>query len=708
MFINALDTELSANKLTDRRWSLGLRGEKPESTTVFFAPNGQIEGFHNLTWQLADDVLIIFDAGGHPLWIFTAAAETGGILTLTGRREGTPAAHTPYVLVEYAATAKPDQAPTRVAEDGGELSTDMNVRLVIWDLDETFWHGTLSEEGVEPIEGNVDIVKKLTGRGIINAVCSKNDFEPTRAKLVELGIWDYFVFPRIAFAPKGAMVQDIVAASQLRNASVMFVDDNALNLNEALHYNPGLQVATPDFLPKMLDDDRFKGKPDPDRTRLKRYKVLEDKIADRQSGASDNLEFLRQSEIKISFHTEVPENFDRIHDLVNRTNQLNFTKNRWPEDRADAEATYRAELQANFSSHAGFVKVSDRYGDYGICGFYLVNGRKARHFLFSCRAMNMGVEQFVWRTLGRPHVAISGEVISDIASSVDWIEAVPNAEQKHASASAPKGEATICIRGACDLEQMAHYLYGQGSIVDEHPIPFRGWSVHPVVRAIAANSELVRPEIQALIKRIPGLPAGRFDSAVINGKADHYILSFSSEMMCGLYRSRSTGLILPFHLPSAGKWDFADVQFEQLAEKAKSAATEVEWKFMQDEFEFVGVLEKRLFENDLEVMFSHLRGKHVIILMLNTTVGRRKWMLDQFEKINEIVRPIAMRVQSEGTCDLELIELNEFVLSEDDLAPDEDYAGSHFARPIYRRLAERVAMSLNRRRTIVDSSPQPV
>ena len=32
------------------------------------------------------------------------------------------------------------------------------IKLVIWDLDETFWKGTLSEEGIEVIEKNILII----------------------------------------------------------------------------------------------------------------------------------------------------------------------------------------------------------------------------------------------------------------------------------------------------------------------------------------------------------------------------------------------------------------------------------------------------------------------------------------------------------------------------------------------------------------------
>ena len=47
------------------------------------------------------------------------------------------------------------------------------IKLVIWDLDDTFWNGVLSEDKVTFNERNIEIVKTLTDRGIVNSICSK-------------------------------------------------------------------------------------------------------------------------------------------------------------------------------------------------------------------------------------------------------------------------------------------------------------------------------------------------------------------------------------------------------------------------------------------------------------------------------------------------------------------------------------------------------
>lgn len=155
------------------------------------------------------------------------------------------------------------------------------IKLIIWDLDETFWKGTLSEEGVSPVEENIRLLKAFTDRGIISSIVSKNNFEKAKEKLIQFGVWSNFVFPAIEWAPKGALVKSIIENCQLRAENVLFLDDNHLNLKEAQYYNPGLHIRSPDFIKEMSSHPAFVGKNDTGHVRLKQYKVLEENFAPR-------------------------------------------------------------------------------------------------------------------------------------------------------------------------------------------------------------------------------------------------------------------------------------------------------------------------------------------------------------------------------------------------------------------------------------------
>jgi len=331
------------------------------------------------------------------------------------------------------------------------------VKLVVWDLDETFWRGTLSEEGIVAVERNMEIVAELPRRGILNSICSKNDPEQTKAKLVELGVWDWFVFPSISFNPKGKAVAEMIEGAALRAENVLFIDDNRMNLEEVRFFNPRIMTAHPDdVLDGLLDHPNLAGKPDPELTRLKQYRFLQRKVEERSASDLSNEEFLHASNIRVTIDYDVESNFERIVDLVNRANQLNYTKLRLntPEDLAEFRA-----LLGMFGSHAGCVHAADNYGDYGLIGFFLLRRRartkKLVHFVFSCRTMNMGIEQYVYQSLDRPDVEIVNPVSYGLEphKAVDWINAGAGA-----GGEAAKGpDRKLVLLGGCDLLQLASY-----------------------------------------------------------------------------------------------------------------------------------------------------------------------------------------------------------------------------------------------------------
>ncbi len=576
------------------------------------------------------------------------------------------------------------------------------VKLVIWDLDDTFWRGTLSEEDIIPIPAHIALVKVLSARGIINSICSKNDLAPAQQTLIRLGVWDYFVFPRIAFAPKGALIREIIEAAQLRAPSVLFIDDNMMNLNEARHYNPGLQLADPHILATLLDDPRVQGKPDPALERLARYKVLEQKQTAQAAADGDNIAFLRGSQIRISLHYDVLEQFPRIHELVNRTNQLNFTKRRWPEEPAAALCTAQEEFGKVFNSHWGYVKLRDRYGNYGICGFFMIRHDRALHFLFSCRVMNMGVEQFVWHVIGRPKIAARDAADVSRGTLPDWITVAGDVDRDDEPATKPDIVAPrLCLRGACDISMMAHYLRANFEMTEEYQYPYQGWVVHRTAREIAAADEVETPAIQALLARLPSAPPNRFESAVNTRAADVYVFSFSSEAFGGLKRSRSTGAIMPLFLAEIGAKSYANYSYEQLRHGQKQVhLTPEEWAYLQQEYDSVPFLDAQLLTADLHCLFQKLAGKLVIVLKLNSKIGTRKRTLDIYGRINDIVLPVA----KDYGCTI--IDIAEFVQSPADLIDPHD-PGVHFSRTVYRRLAARIE-ELIRAGDLPSARPAPV
>lgn len=342
------------------------------------------------------------------------------------------------------------------------------IRLVIWDLDDTFWHGTLSEEGIRDyVRAHHNVVIELAHRGILSSICSKNDFAAVRDLLEREGLWGYFVFPSIDWTPKGPRIARLVEQMQLRPETVLFLDDNASNLAEARAQVPGLQTGDPSLIANLLIDPLCRGGHDPDLTRLAQYKVLEQRADDAARSTGNVEDFLRSSNIQVTIDSDIEANLDRAIELINRTNQLNFTKRRLPADPEQAREQLRGEISV-FHARAGLVSVRDRYGDYGICGFYLATGvlRRAQldHFCFSCRVLGMGVERWLYDQIGRPDLTVAGDVLTDLSAvpAIDWINTAP-ASTDAASTSLDIPE--VVLRGGCELDSIAHYFQLQSSRV---------------------------------------------------------------------------------------------------------------------------------------------------------------------------------------------------------------------------------------------------
>ncbi|WP_321501902.1 HAD-IIIC family phosphatase [Breoghania sp.] len=343
----------------------------------------------------------------------------------------------------------------KVASD----STDP-VKLIIWDLDETFWQGTLSEEGIAPIVANISMVETLAQRGIISTIVSKNDHATAEKALRDLGVWDYFVMPRISWAPKGETIAALIADFGLRPVNCLFIDDNPANLAEAKFFNEGLQTGLPqEVLPGLLNLPGLVGKDDTSLSRLNHYKLIEKKIGARAGHEAGNEDFLRSCNIRISFDHDIEANLDRVLELIERTNQLNFTKVRLEGSGARLQLL---GLLAQFGISAACIRCRDDFGDYGIVGFYLLRknylGSQLAHFVFSCRVMNMGVEQFVYDFLGRPEITIVGPVSGDLSAcpSIDWIQVSDDTGADGVGICAQ--EDRLLLLGSCELLQLSAFF----------------------------------------------------------------------------------------------------------------------------------------------------------------------------------------------------------------------------------------------------------
>lgn len=165
-------------------------------------------------------------------------------------------------------------------------------------------------------------------------------------------------------------------------------------------------------------------------------------------------EFLRASNVRVDIDYDIEGNFDRIVELINGAGDLNYTGSRLKTNE-EIEA-FRNDLQA-FAHHAGCVRVSDDYADYGVAGFFQMRqkpkDRRLIHFVFSCRVMNMGIEHYIYRFLGSPDLDSALPDLYADHETLDWINAGPAGGGSILGAGGGK----LVLLGGCDLLQVASY-----------------------------------------------------------------------------------------------------------------------------------------------------------------------------------------------------------------------------------------------------------
>ncbi|WP_277454738.1 HAD-IIIC family phosphatase [Janibacter sp. DB-40] len=334
------------------------------------------------------------------------------------------------------------------------------VKLIVWDLDDTLWRGTLAEgDDIALFESRAQAIRQLNEQGVVHAICSKNDHAAAMEQLDRLGMRDQFVFNEIEFSPKGPMVRRIVEDMNLRFPDVVFADDNEVNLREVQHACEGIVTidsrgdALDTFLARSIDETSG-GK-----SRLAQYRIMEKKRSDRADVAGSNEDFLRTCNIKMAVleRTDNLAHAQRIEELINRTNQLNFLKTR-VEVGSMAETIVESTKNFTFSAF-----VWDDYGNYGLVGFASVAfRRRLDHFTFSCRTMNMGIESALASIMQKTTLLDDSDLpVSPVVP--DWISVVdPNSvearERVAAMVAEVPADAGLRVMANCQSGSIAHYL----------------------------------------------------------------------------------------------------------------------------------------------------------------------------------------------------------------------------------------------------------
>lgn len=556
-----------------------------------------------------------------------------------------------------------------------------SIKLIIWDLDDTFWKGTLSEGGAILPEENAQLLKDLTDCGIINSICSKNEFEPTRKRLQELGVWDLFVFPSINWESKGPQLEDKLDKMALRPVNVLFVDDNPSNLGEAKHYLPEIQVAGPEVIAELIEQVQSLDKKDRNHKRLNQYRILEEKDTASKSFSSSE-DFLYSSRIKVDIKHDCLNQINRIHELLMRSNQLNYTKKRISIEELES-------ILQNKEYDCGYVTVTDRFGDYGIVGFYAKKGNELEHFLFSCRTMGQKIEQWVYAQLGFPELDVVGDVRTELNQTEcpGWINHSMTSTEEGADTQSQEINCKVLFKGPCDLSHSLVYIKGSdqfdteftyvsnaaGRIIDAH-----NHSVH--IEGLHTYSE---QEKQEIAEDCTFIDPAMLDGGFFTNGYDVIVLSTLIESTYQIYKKKGTNLRVVFggmDLTDSDNWE------RYITKRFYEGGNDFTRSFLESfsqKYECIGLTTPEMYISFLQKCLEWLPEKTHLCLILGTTK-----MYDSEDDVQQRHKSLNDAVKSFANNHPRI----RYIEIDDCIHDSSDFEGgiNHFSSKVYYEIAQRI------------------
>jgi FkbH-like protein len=285
-------------------------------------------------------------------------------------------------------------------------------KCLVLDLDNTIWGGVIGDDGIEGIElgqgsplGEAyaafqDYARELSRRGVILAVCSKNDeanalepFEKHPDMVLRRGDISSFV---ANWSDKAGNIRAIAEELNIGLDSLVFIDDNPFERNLVRQELPMVAVPEvsddPTGYPAALSDaGNFEGLSvtDEDRERTSQYRGNKARDALKAS-ATDLPVYLRGLEMQLIWKGFDRVGLQRIVQLINKSNRFNLTTRRYTDEDVLA-------VMGNPDAFGLQLRLLDRFGDNGVIA--IVIGRLQPNndllvdtWLMSCRVLGRQVE----------------------------------------------------------------------------------------------------------------------------------------------------------------------------------------------------------------------------------------------------------------------------------------------------------------------------
>lgn len=285
-------------------------------------------------------------------------------------------------------------------------------KCLVLDLDNTLWGGAIGDEGLEGIklgqgsalgEAFTEIQKMalaLKQRGIVLAVCSKNNDEVARSPFREhpemiLKEDDIAVF-QANWTDKASNLEAIAATLNIGVEALVLLDDNPVERIQVRTALPSVGVpelpADPSWYPWFLCGAGFfeaASFTEDDKLRADTY-AANAKRTEVQAKSRDLGNYLTSLNMQMNVAPFDDNGVQRITQLINKTNQFNLTTTRLTQGEV-------VQFQNDTDSFTLQFRLEDSFGDLGMISVVILtrseNTWNIHSWLMSCRVLGRKVEE---------------------------------------------------------------------------------------------------------------------------------------------------------------------------------------------------------------------------------------------------------------------------------------------------------------------------
>jgi FkbH-like protein len=291
-------------------------------------------------------------------------------------------------------------------------------KCLIMDLDNTLWGGIIGDDGIENIQiGDLGIgrafsdlqlwIKQLKQRGIILAICSKNDEDKAKEPFekhpdMTLRLEDIAVFVA-NWNNKADNIRYIQSILNIGFDSMVFLDDNPFERNMVRTNIPGITIPElpedpAEYLNYLRTLNLFETASftEEDEQRTLQYQEEANRTIVQQQFTNE-ADFLKCLEMVSLVQPFNSFNTPRVAQLTQRSNQFNLRTVRYTEEEIQKIAGDKNYITLAFS-------LRDKFGDYGLISLIILV-KKDNQTLFidtwimSCRVLKRNMEFFVLNTI---------------------------------------------------------------------------------------------------------------------------------------------------------------------------------------------------------------------------------------------------------------------------------------------------------------------